>query len=98
MGLPHQDLVLAINKARDQAKELLTLLESQGHPQTNESSSLYLALVSVQKQLQTVGPTPPPVSRFVPELQQLVAACGGKLASIKPLLEEALRIARSAPT
>lgn len=94
MGLPRQDLVLVIGKAREQAKELLTLLEGQGHPQTNESSSLYLALVSIQKRLLTVDPAPPPVSRFVPELKQLVALCDGKLAAIKPLLEEALRIAR----
>ena len=98
MGLPRQDLVLAIGEARDRAKELLSLLESQGHPQTNESSSLYLALVTVQKRLRTVDPAPPPVARFVPELEELVALCEGKLAPIKPLLEAALRIARSAQT
>jgi hypothetical protein len=30
----------------------------------------------------------------VPELEGLVALCSGKLAAIKPLVEEALRIAR----
>jgi hypothetical protein len=88
-----QDLVLVIRKARDEAKALLTQLEKAGHPQTNQSSSLYLALVSMQKRL-TVDPPPPSVAQFGPELEQLAALCSGKLASIKPLLEEALRIAR----
>jgi len=93
VSIPRQDLVLVISKARDLAKELLTQLETQGHPQTNQSSSLYLALVSMQKRLLTVD-SPPPVSAFVPELVQLVALCEGKLAAVKPLLEEALRRAR----
>ncbi len=51
MSLPHQDLVLVISKAREQAKELLTQLEGQGHRQTNESRAVYLALVTPQKRL-----------------------------------------------
>ncbi len=43
VSLLHQGLVLVISKAREQAKELLTPLEGQGHPQTNESSAVYLA-------------------------------------------------------
>lgn len=97
MGIPRQDLVLGIAKARDQAKELLTLLESQGHPQTNRSSSLYLALVSIQKRLRAVDPVLP-VARLVPDLEQLVTLCDGKLATIKPLLEDAVRLARSIQT
>lgn len=83
VGLLHQDLARVLGKARDQAKSL-----------TSHSSSLYLALVSIRKRLLTEDPAPPPVSQFVPELEGLVALCGGKLAPIKPLLEEALRIAR----
>ena len=83
MGLLHQDLARVIGKARDQAKSL-----------TSHSSSLYLALVSIRKRLLTEDPAPPPVSQFVPELEGLVALCSDKLAPIKPLLEEALRIAR----
>ncbi len=94
MGIPRQDMVLVISKARDLAKELLTQLETQGHPQTNQSSSLYLALVSMQKRLLTVDPPPPRFSEFVSELLQLIGLCEGKLAAIKPLLEEALRLAR----
>ena len=97
MGNSRQDLVLVIAKARDQAKELLTVLESQGHPQTNRSSSLYLALVSVQKRLLAVDPVVP-VARLVPDLEQLVTLCDGKLATIKPVLEDAVRLARSIQT
>jgi len=61
VSLPHQDLGLVISKAREQAKELLTQLE--GHPQTNESSAVYLALVTLQKRLLRVDPPPPPVAR-----------------------------------
>jgi hypothetical protein len=88
-----QDLVLVIRKARDEAKALLNHLETAGHPQTNQSSSLYLALVSMQKRL-TADPPPLRLAPFVPELEQLLTLCEGKLATIKPLLEEALRIAR----
>jgi hypothetical protein len=79
----HQDLARVIGKASDQAKSL-----------NSHSSSLYLALVSIRKRLLTEAPAPPPVSQFVPELEGLVALCSDKLAPIKPLLEEALRIAR----
>jgi hypothetical protein len=88
-----QDLVLVIRKARDEAKALLTQLETHGHPETNQSSSLYLALVSMQKRL-TADPPPPRLAPFGTELEQLLTLCEGKLAPIKPLLEEALRIAR----
>ena len=93
-----QDLVAAVRVARERARELSGFLESQGHPQTRDSNALYLALVSIQKRLLTVDPAPHPVVRFVPELEQLTAQCKGKLAPMKPLLEAALRIARSALT
>ena len=63
VSLPHHDLVLVITNAQDQAKELQTHLEDQGHPQTNASSAVYLALVTLQKRLLRVDP-PPPASRF----------------------------------
>lgn len=94
VSVVHQNLGVAVHKARDQAKELLTLLESQGHPQTGQSNSLYLALVTIQKRLFTIDPAPPPVASFVSELEQLVRACEGKLAPVKPLIEDALRMAR----
>ena len=86
-----EDLVRAISTARDQAKKLLTALEQQGHPETSRSSSLYLALVAMRKRL-TKDEVPP--GAVVTELEQLVTLCEGKLARIKPDLEEALQIAR----
>ncbi|MGH7548016.1 MAG: hypothetical protein ACREMM_07570 [Gemmatimonadales bacterium] len=38
----------AIQRARDQAKAILDTLEQAGHPQTSESSGLYLGLVTLQ--------------------------------------------------
>ncbi len=91
MSTPREDIVRAIGNARDQAKKLLTALEQQGHPETSRSSSLYLALVALRKRL-TKGEEPP--GAVVPELEQLVTLCEGKLARIKPELEDALKIAR----
>lgn len=89
--MPLQDLVAAIGTARDRAKEILSLLEGSGNPQTNQSSSLYLALVSIQKRLKSEAPNMPQVRA---ELEQLAQLCEGKLAAVRPLLEEALRLAR----
>ena len=89
MTAPRSDLLDAIAKARDHAKELLRLLETQGHPETARSSSLYLALVSIQKQLTGRPPSP----QIVAELKQLVSLCEGRLAAIRPLVEQALAIA-----
>jgi hypothetical protein len=86
-------MVRAISTARDQAKKLLTALEQQRHPETTRSSSLYLALVSIRKRL-TKDEQPP--GAVVTELEQLVTLCEGKLARIKPDLEDALKIARGA--
>ena len=93
MSTAREDLVRAIGAARDQAKKLLTALEQQGHPETSRSSSLYLALVSIRKRL-TKDEQPP--AALVTELEQLLTVCEGKLARIKPDLEDALKIARGA--
>jgi hypothetical protein len=85
------ELVRAIGTARDQAKALLSTLEGQGHPETSRSSALYLALVSLRKRLTKEEAAPAGV---IAELDQLVTLCEGKLAPIKPLLEDARRIAR----
>ena len=86
-------LIAAIQKARDQTEEILRGLEETGHPQTGESSSIYLALVMLQKRLATFRPGAP-LSEFVAELGQLSEMCTGKLAPLKPLLDDAGRIAR----
>ena len=86
-------LITAIQKARDQTKEILRTLEQTGHPQTGESSSVYLALVMIQKRLATMH-AGAPLGEFVAEVAQLSAMCTGKLAPLKPLLDDAERIAR----
>jgi len=50
-----QTLPELIQQARTEAKETLTALEGSGHPQTNESNSLYLGLVTLQKRLAALG-------------------------------------------
>lgn len=93
MGIPSQELLAVIGKAKDQAKSILSTLEQQGHPQTGESSGLYLALVSIHKRLS--GPNASPtLSPFVGQLEELTRMCAGKLAPIQPLLAEAVRLAR----
>jgi len=51
------------------------------------------ALVSMRKRLTKDEQSPAAV---VPELEQLVTLCEGKLARIKPDLEDALKVARGA--
>ncbi len=94
MSIAHQNVALAVHKARDEAKAILQQHETRGHPDTARSSGLYLALVMLQKRLLAVDPPPPPIAAFIPELEQLGSECNGTLAPIKPLLEEALRVAR----
>jgi hypothetical protein len=94
MNVTHQSLAAAVRKARDKAKEVLDDLQRRGHPDTGYSSSVYLSLVTLQKRLLAVDPPPPPIERFVPELEQLARACEGKLATLKPLIDEALGLAR----
>ena len=93
MGIPHQNLLVVIGKAKDEAKSILIALEQQGHPQTGESSGLYLALVSIHKRL-SAPDAPASLTPFVGELEQMARLCAGKLAAIQPMIQEALRIAR----
>jgi uncharacterized membrane protein YccC len=84
--------VRAVTAARDQAKRFLTALEQEGHPETSRSSALYLALVSLRKRLTKEAPAPAAV---ISDLEQLLTLCEGKLARIKPEIEDALKIARA---
>jgi len=95
MSIAHQNVAHAVHKARDEAKAILNKLEAEGHPQTGQSSALYLALVMQQKRLLAVDPPPPPLAQVIPELAQLASECSGPLAPIKPLLDEAIRVARA---
>ena len=82
-----------IQQARDEAKHILTTLEAGGHPQTNQSSSLYLGLVTIQKRLAALGAGR--ASEVAADLEQLAQLCVGKLESVKPLMENAVRLART---
>ena len=90
-----QTLPEILQQARTEAKEILTALEGAGHPQTNESSSLYLGLVTVQKRLSALGPGR--AGEIAADLDQLVGLCVGKLERLKPILGEAVRLARGRP-
>jgi hypothetical protein len=85
-------LAQLVKQARDQAKSILATLEQTGHPQTNESSGVYLTLVTLQKRLSERAPTAP-LREFVAELTQLAAMCRGKLEPLKPLLDKAVQLA-----
>lgn len=87
-----QTLAQLIQQARDEAKAILSALERVGHPQTEESSAVYLGLVTLQKRLAATGPGG--ASALASEIDQLAALCARKLDRLKPLLEEAARRAR----
>lgn len=87
-----QTLAQVIQQARDEAKTILSALEQAGHPQTEESSAVYLGLVTIQKRLAATGPSAGSV--LAPEIDQLAALCVRKLERLKPLLEQAARLAR----
>jgi len=87
-----QTLAQVIQQARDEAKTVLSALEQAGHPQTEESSAVYLGLVTLQKRLAGTGPSGAAV--LAPEIDQLAALCTRKLERLKPLLEQAARLAR----
>lgn len=88
----HQLLQL-IQQARDQAKGILRALEQAGHPQTNESSSLYLGLVTMQKRVSALRGGAP-LGVFAPELDQLATMCTGKLEPLQVLIAQAAKVAR----
>ncbi len=94
MSLPHQNLAVAIAAAKQMAKSLLLDIERDGTAPTGRSSALYLSLMVMHKQLLVTEPPPPPVSQFAADLEQLARACHGRMDPVKPLIEEALRIAR----
>jgi hypothetical protein len=87
-----QPLAQLIQQARDEAKTILGALEQVGHPQTEESSAVYLGLVTLQKRLAAMGPSG--ASVLAPEVDQLAALCTRKLERLKPLLEQVARLAR----
>jgi hypothetical protein len=95
MGLAHQNLAVAVGAAKEQARALVLDSQRDGPGPTGRSSSVYLTLVVMHKQL--LAADPPPIAKVVPDLEQIARACGGTLAPVKPLIEAALRVARDAP-
>jgi len=95
MAPAHQNLAVAVGAAKEHARTVLQQFERRGDARTGRSSSVYLALMVLHKRLLAVDP--PPVQHFVPDLEQLTRACGDKLASVKPLVEAALGVARGTP-
>jgi hypothetical protein len=91
-----QTLAQVIQQARDEAKTILSALERAGHPQTEESSAVYLGLVTLQKRLGATGPSA--ASGLAPGIEQLAALCTRKLERLKPLLEQAARLTRGGAT
>jgi len=91
----HQNLAVAVGAAKDQAKTLVLDVRRRGAVPTGQSSSVYLTLVVMHRQL--LAPDPPPVAHFVPDLEQIARACGGALAPLRPLIEAALGVARDGP-
>lgn len=95
--MPTGSLAELIQQARNAARAILDELERAGVPQTNESSALYLSLVTIQKRLANAGAMPR-LGEFASELQQLVGLCTGKLEPVKPFLDEAVRMAQRRPS
>ncbi len=93
MANAQDELVRLVSEARDQAKMVLSALEQQGHPQTNESSGVFFGLVTILKQLRAVDP-PPALGSLAGELEQLAGLCTGKLDSLAPLVRQAAQVAR----
>jgi hypothetical protein len=95
MALAHQNLAVAVGAAKEHVRTVLQQHEDRGDTRTSRSSSVYLALMVLHKRL--LAADPPPVRHFIPDLEHITRACGDKLASVKPLVEAALGVARGAP-
>jgi len=91
----HQNLAVAVGAAKDLARALLERYERQGDARTARSSAVYLALVVMHERL--LAADPPPVAHFIPDLEHLSRSCSTKLASVQPLIEAALAVARGRP-
>jgi hypothetical protein len=95
MALAHQNLALAVGAAKEHARALLQEFERRGDALTGRSSAVYLALVVIHERL--LAADPPPVAHFIPDLEHLRRTCSTKLASVQPLIEAALGVARGRP-
>jgi hypothetical protein len=95
--MPTESLAELIQQARKAARAILDELERAGIPPTNESSALYLGLVTIQKRL-TKPDALPALGELASELQQLAGLCTGKLEPVKTMLDEAVRVVQRRPS
>jgi hypothetical protein len=95
MAQSHQNLTVAVGAAKEHARALLEEFERRGDALTGRSSAVYLALVVMHERL--LAADPPSVAHFIPDLEHLSRTCSTKLASVKPLIEAALGVARGRP-
>jgi hypothetical protein len=95
IGPIHQTLAIAVGAAKDHARAVLERFERRGDTRTGRSSAVYLALVVMHERLR--APDPPPVAHFIPDLEHLSRSCSTKLASVQPLIDTALVVARGQP-
>ncbi len=88
----YDKLCVVVRQAREEARTILAGLERAGHPQTQESSSLYLGLVAMHKELSR-NESRRPHQSLPQDLKQLETMCGGALASVLPLIQQAIQLA-----
>jgi hypothetical protein len=93
-GVPYQQVAYAARRASQQARLLMDQLHHEWHAQTGQAGALYLDLSLIGTRLLSADPPPPPVAHFIPELERLLSQCTGQLAIVKPLILDALRLAR----
>jgi len=93
MGIGHQNAAVALGEATKQTMAIVDALAAQDHPQTAQANAVFQQLVGLEGQLFAV-PQTQALKTFVPELEDLAHQCDGKLAPIKPFVDEALNIAR----
>jgi hypothetical protein len=86
----HQHLTIAVGAAKEHARGLVV---DRSTAMTGRSSSLYLSLVAMHRDLLTVELPGAPMDHFVPELQRLLLLSRGHFVSVRPLIEAALRVA-----
>lgn len=95
--VPYQHVAYAARRASQQARLLMDQLYRERHAQTGQACALSLDLTLIGTRLLSVDPSPPPVAQFVPELERLLSECTGQLAIVKPLILDALHLARGIP-
>ena len=92
MSVAHKNLAVAVGAAKEQARLIVFAFRRRATTPTGQSSAVYLSLIVMHKQL--LDAYPPPLAHFIPDLDQMLRGCSDTLATVKPLIEAALRVAR----